>query len=114
MESFHQTLWTYASCDLIYITKIYFGIIQLARGIKWGEKKELLGPIINILTWHQGRTYSSRKWKVTTLRTNWLTTIGVRPPSLWFPRRACGLRGKPSASLLLLEFDPDDIRVKDI
>ena len=45
MESFHQTLWTYASCDLIYITKIYFGIIQLARGIKW-KKKELLGPII--------------------------------------------------------------------
>ena len=36
------------------------------------------------------------------------------PPSLWFPRRACGLRGEPSASLLLLEFDPDDIRIKDI
>lgn len=30
------------------------------------------------------------------------------------PGKSLGLQGKPSASQLLLEFDPDDIRMNDV
>ena len=82
-----------------------------------GEKKELLKPIIKESEHTDvasGLQVLIKEMEGDNVENKLVHHHRGEPPSLWFPRRACGLRGEPSASLLLLEFDPDDIRMKDI